>query len=157
MKRLAFIFISLLFVISGFAQTVGNTGTSVSVLDVSAGNAYYLRAIPQTDVVTSTDTLWSKVLGIDKNLDALKQYYTVDMDSVSGTPLTTVSLQGKVFWDQAWVTITSQSWAGTSADTTLIIDNSTAKHYRFYRLFHDGDGTGTFSYKITQQEVQFYK
>ncbi len=159
MKRLVILLISFLFVAVGYGQTVKSLrNTTDRYLPLTENETYWYRAKPAPDTINETDTVWAYTFGIDNLVDQMKSYVRIDLDSVSGTPLTTVALSGKYFWDDAaWTSISTVSWFGTTGDTTLIIDQSTAKHYRFYKLSHDGDGAGTFKYAIAKQQIQFYK
>ncbi|MCK5139019.1 MAG: hypothetical protein KAQ85_04180 [Thermodesulfovibrionia bacterium] len=160
MKRFIIIFISLLLAGVSYGQSVKSLKNTVNVYrDLSeTENTYWFRTKPAADTINQTDTIWSYTFGIDNLYDQNKQYLKIVLDSISGTPLTTITWQGKYFWDDAaWTTVSTVTWSGTTADTTLLIDQSTAKHYRFYRLYHDGDGTGTFKYAINKQQLQYYK
>jgi len=156
MKKLILVLVSVLIGMVSMGQVVKNTAVN-KVMDLNKNETYWYRQNIASDTVNQTDTTWSYTFGVNNLYDAVKQYVVVKLDSVSGTPLTTVALSGKVFWDDAWTSITTAAWAGTTGDTTLILDQSTAKHFRFYKLSHDGDGTGTFKYSITKQELQIYK
>lgn len=160
MKKLILLLASVLIGMVSMAQSVSALKNTVNVYFKmnDKTETYWDRAKPAQDTINQADTLWSYTFGVDHLTDATKQYVKVVLDSISGTPLTTVTWQGKYFWDDAsWADITSASWYGTTSDTTLLLDQSTAKHYRFYRLLHDGNGTGTFKYSIREQQVQVYK
>ena len=159
MKRIIILLVSFLFVIAGYGQTVYSLrNTTDRKLDIKDNETYWFRAKPAPDTINEPDIVWAYTFGVDNLYDQNKQFIKIVLDSVSGTPLTTVAWSGKVFWDDAaWTEITTASWSGTTGDTTLLLDQSTAKHFRFYKLSHDGDGAGTFKYAITKQQVQFYK
>ena len=87
-----------------------------------------------TDTVGVADSTWVKTFSVDNLYDALKSTAKMTLDSLSGTPTITVTQEGKDFWDDApWTVILTEDWAGTTGDTTLLFNGSTAKHYRFYR------------------------
>lgn len=151
---------SLLVGMIGMAQTVNSlkNTTNVYLTMEPETETYWYRAKPAPDTVSTADTLWAYTFGLDHVTDPTKQYLKIDLDSVSGTPAVTVYWQGKYFWDDAsWTAISNATWYGSTADTTILIDQSTAKHFRFYRLLHDGVGDSTFKYSIAKQQVQFYK
>lgn len=156
MKRILVLIVSIFIAFIGYGQTVSSSSVTKK-LDLNQNETYWFREGVAADTINQSDTTWAYTFGVNNLFDAVKQYVVVKLDSVSGTPLTTVALSGKVFWDDSWTSITTASWYGTSSDTTLILDQSTAKHYRFYKLSHDGDGTGTFKYSISKSELQIYK
>jgi len=156
MKRLVILFVLFISAIISFGQSVVDKKTSVNrYLDLDKQQTYFWRAAPTTDAIADSDSLWQYTIGVDNLYDANKQYVKQTLDKLTGTPNTDITLKGKVFWDDAWTTITTIHWAG-SADSTIIFDQSTAKHYRFYMIQHLGRA-GTFTYEIDKTEVQFYK
>ena len=138
-----------------YGQTVLEKKASVNKYLDNTKDFYFYRANPSADAISDTDSLWSYTFGVDKVYDVNKQYIRLTIDKLTGTPTTAITWSGKTFWDEAWTTITTVNYTG-SADTTIVIDQSTAKHYRFYKLQHLGN-SGTFTYKILKTEVQFYK
>jgi hypothetical protein len=116
-----------------------------------------MRATPAVDDLSDVagDSTWYYIVGVDNVWDPTKQYVKQVLNKKTGTPKVDITWQGKYFWDDSWTTITTISWLG-SADSTIIFDQSSAKHYRFYRLAHVGRD-GTFTYDITKTEFQFYK
>lgn len=140
-------------------QTVKQTKSTIGsdqYLDIAENETYWYRA-SSSDVVTQADTLLSWTIGVDNMYDQLKQYVQIKLTENSGTAAVNVKFQGKTFWDDSFTDLLDVTYAGTGTDTTIIFDGSTAKHYRFYKVLLDGDGTGTFNVTATKQEVKFYK
>jgi hypothetical protein len=64
------------------------------------------------------------------------------MDSISGDPQVAVSIQGKVFTGDSWTNISTITWMGTSSDTSFLLNEiSTAKYYRYWRVYFVATGT----------------
>lgn len=155
MKRVLLLLVGIVFVSVSFGQSVREKRNSVTqYMDVSDNVTYWYK----TNVtVTETDTLAAYTFGVDNLYDELKQYLSVKLTENSGTAAVNVKFQGKYFWDDTWTDLKDATYAGTGTDTTILFDGSTAKHYRFYRLLLDGDGTGTFDVTMSKSELQFYK
>ena len=108
---------------------------------------YYEYSLGASDTVSNNDTLWYAQLFLNKT-EPIKYDIQVKVDSLSGTPTTDISLQGKVFESDSWTNITTVSWAGTTSDTTFTYtENSTAKYYRYLRVYNDANTTAQ-KYKI---------
>ena len=158
MKKL----ITILFLVSvafiSMGQSVLTQKNSVNkYIDLSKNETYIMRVNPTVDDLSDAagDSTWYYIIGVDNLYDAGKQYVKQVLDKKTGTPNVDIAWQGKYFWDDSWTTITTIHYAGT-ADSTILFDQSTAKHYRFYRLAHVGRA-GTFTYEIDKTEIQFYK
>lgn len=85
------------------------------------------------------------------------QDYVVNLDSISGNHTNVaVALYGqKSDLKGDWTAIGAAiNWKGTTADTTIIISNSTANRYRNYKITFTGTGTGVT--KIDTQELKLY-
>lgn len=147
MKRLA-IFISLfVFAIVSYGQT----DISVSGLkgnyadeekfDVNANETYSFFYGAAADTVSDNDTIWSKSYIIENVYEELEHECRVSLDSVSGTPTLNVALQGKWSENDSWSSLANADWAGSSSDTTITLQNTTAKNYRFLRVYIDADDT----------------
>lgn len=158
MKKLITILFLVLAAFVSMGQSVLTKKASVNkYIDLTKNETYIMRATPATDDLSDAagDSTWYYIIGVDNVWDANKQYVKQILNKKTGTPDVDIAWQGKYFWDDSWTTITTIHWAG-SADSTILYDQSTAKHYRFYRLAHVGRD-GTFTYDITKTEIQFYK
>jgi len=162
MKKLLLILASLIVVVLSYGQntieTVSNLESSVDVvLDINESVTFTHYYGTAADTASSNDSTWTYVYGIKNVFDAIKAQGIVKLDSVSGTPTTSITLEGKPFWDSDWTTVETETWAGSSEDTTLVFDYSTAKPYRFWRFNHDVTATTAQKYKITEVQFQIYK
>lgn len=158
MKKLITILFLVAVAFVSMGQSVLTQKNSVNkYIDLSKNETYIMRVNPTADDLSDAagDSTWYYIIGVDNLYDAGKQYVKQVLDKKTGTPNVDIAWQGKYFWDDSWTTITTIHWAG-SADSTLLFDQSTAKHYRFYRLAHVGRA-GTFTYEIDKTEWQFYK
>jgi hypothetical protein len=85
------------------------------------------------DSVSDNDSIYWVLFNMNEDVP-YDYYISHTLDSTSGTPTTTVVLQGRMFTSEAWTTITTKTWAGTTEDTTLV-----------FSAFYTGNGTGTVS------------
>ena len=155
MRKLALLVSMLLIGMISIGQTVKQTKSTIgsdNYLNVAEDETYWNKT---GIVVTETDTLAAYELGIDDNIDALKQYVRVKVVENSGTIGLNVKFQGKVFWDETYTDLKSVTYGG-GADTTILFDGSTAKNYRFYKVLLDGVSDSTFNATV-KAEVKFYK
>lgn len=86
-----------------------------------------------TDTVGTGTTTWSKEIIVNK---PQMLYYNnqLKVTKVSGSPRATIKLQGKLFSTDAYTDITTTSYYGTTADTTINYTQVTTKQaYRYYR------------------------
>lgn len=149
MKRLGLILLGLAFISVGFAQNLTDKGLASS-FDVNfkvnqkspeSNIVYsYFYGNETTDTIDASDT-WNRDYSIMNLYDALKQECRVELDSVSGTPSVTVTLEGKYSYNDSYTSIATATWTGTSADTTIILQGSTAKPYRFLNFKAVADAT----------------
>ena len=155
-KVVAIIFLVLVAFVSMGQSVISKVNSVNKYIDLTKNETYIMRAAPSTDALSDVagDSTWYYIIGVDNLYDVNKQYVKTVLNNLTGTSSVDISWQGKYFWDDAWATISTYHWAG--ADTTVVFDQSTAKHYRFYRLAHVGR-EGTFTYNITKTEIQFYK
>jgi len=162
MKRFLFTLASLIFVMLSYGQqtieTVSNLESSVDiVLDIKENVTFTHYYGSTADSVSNNDSTWTYVYGVKNVIDAIKATAIMKLDSVSGTPNTSITLQGKSFWDSDWTTVETETWAGSSSDTTLVFDYSTAKPYRFWRFNHDAVADSTQKYTIDEIQFQIYR
>lgn len=162
MKKIVVFIIALLFMGTAFGQSiysVKNLKSNVDIyLNLDKDITFFQVNGGITDTVGVADSTWVKTFSVDNLYDALKSTAKMTLDSLSGTPTITVTQEGKDFWDDApWTVILTKKWAGTTGDTTLLFDGSTAKHYRFYRYNVVHDTTVVGQARITQLQHKFYK
>jgi hypothetical protein len=158
---------SLIFVLSALISlgqtiyTVKNVDALFDVkLDINRNKTFFQLNGGATQTVSQDDSTWTYTFCVDNLYDALKGYGKMDLDSLAGTPSVTVTLEAKYFYDDAsWTTVLTKTWAGTTGDTTLIFDNSSAKAYRFFRFNVNPDISldTTQVFDIGQIQYQLYK
>jgi hypothetical protein len=157
MKKLALILATMLIGMISMGQTVYEKKGDVSAyMDISENQTYWYSGTDAT-TITQADTLRSYTFGLDKTVDVLKQYVRIKLVENSGTAGVEVKLQGKHFWDESYTDILTATYTGDGADTTILFDGSTAKHYRFYKILLDGISDSTFNVTLNKAELQFYK
>ena len=162
MKKIVVFIIALLFMGTAFGQSIYSVKNLKSDVDIyinlNKDITFFQVNGGITDTVGVADSTWVKTFSVDNLYDALKSTAKMTLDSLSGTPTITVTQEGKDFWDDAaWTVILTKTWAGTTGDTTLLFDGSTAKHYRFYRYNVVLDTTVAGQARITQLQHKFYK
>lgn len=161
MRKLAIILVSILFAVICYGQNDNvyqHRNDVTKYLDLQKKkNTYWSYTGVAADTISSNDSTYNYSFGVDNIIDKISIAGFVQLDSVSGTPTTSVILKGKVFWDQDWITLETETWAGTTGDTTLVFDYTTAKAWRFVKFEHDATATTTQKYSINQQEIKIYE
>lgn len=94
-------------------------------------------------------------------INAQPEWYTaqtvvINLDSLAGNHTNVaVQFRGRVSDQLGWSNIGSAiNWAGTTADTTITITNTTENLYRQFSVLFTGTGTGTTT--IDRMEFKFY-
>jgi len=133
--------------------------TAVSAQDkavtLSQTKTFHSFAMGAADTITNNDQLYHFEVNANSHLKQT-QDWLISLDSISGSPNVAVLLQGKKFEDESWTNIgTAVTWKGTSSDTTIIISNTTANRYRFYKLGLDATATAQKS-RITKCEFKVW-
>lgn len=162
MKKIVVFIIALLFMEAAFGQSiysVRNLKSDVDIyLDLKKDITFFQVNGGIADTVGVADSSWVKTFSVDNLYDVLKSTAKMTLDSIKGSPRITVTQEGKDFWDDAtWTTVLTETWYGTTGDTTLLFDGSTAKHYRFYRYNVDYDAKVNGQARITRLQHKFYK
>jgi len=134
MKRiigLLVIFAALLFTTEVMAQ-------SKKTLARDGVNANF--TLNASDTILNTNTLRKTiVLGAKKSVQLYSVHVT--LDSISGTPAHTVTLNGSMD-NSNWTTISTVSWKGTTADTSFVItDISTGIAWPYVSLLVTGSSS----------------
>jgi len=157
MKRLLFVFASLLIAFLSVGQSIGNsTGIDVT-MDINTNKTYFRDLGNSADTIGIVDSTWTKVFAINNMYDALKQQVRLKVDEVTGTGDFVATWKGKNFLSNAWVTISTATYHGVGSDTTIVFDQSTAKTYRYYTLDIDVDAGTAQTLKMLDFEVYWYK
>lgn len=135
MKKVAIIFAILL----AFASTAG-----AQMLTTSMGKGDTYTVVTTDYVLTNTTARYWQ---INPQVDYMTaQDVIVHLDSLAGDHTNVaVALSGrKSAQTSTWTSIGSTvNWKGTTADTTIIISNTTENGYRQFKLTFTGTGTGT--------------
>ena len=117
------------------------------------GDTYYDLTTDYTLINTTTSWFrWRGALDFPSTQD-----FEVHIDTLaSGHTNVAVSLYGRKFAADSWTQIGSTvNWTITSADTTIIISNTTINRYREFKSNYVGTGTGTCT--IANQQLKLYK
>ena len=156
MKKLIAIAILLVSAVISYGQAV-NAVTTDYLFDINKNLTYYRYVGTANDTIGIVDSTWSYTFGVANSYDALKQQVRIKVDEVTGTGKLAAIWQGKNFWSQDWTNITSVSYIGGGSDTTIVYDQSTAKPYRFYRMYIDVNAKTAQTLKMLDLEVKLYK
>jgi len=162
MKKLALFLGLLVFAVISYGQNTALDASSrknstSTFFDMTQGLTYKYFYGAVSDTVSSVDSSFSytyTVVGLDEQLEAECR---VKLDSVSGTPTLNVALKGKFSWNDSWTSISNADWAGTSSDTTIILQSTTAVPYRFYQVYVDAVADSTQKAKINLIELGVFK
>jgi len=157
MRKALIIFASILFAVVSYGQNTdltvkgvkSNFNTTFDIKDNVTFRYYYGSA---ADTVSNNDSLWNYDVAIENLYDALDHELRIKLDSVSGSPAVTVTLQGKYSYNDSYSSLGTATWAGTSSDTTIVITNGTNKNYRFLNILLDGTATAQKS-KVNYIEI----
>ena len=146
MKKLALVLGLLVFAVISYGQNTALDVSSVkrhfnTTIDINKNLTYKYYYGSAADTVSNADSLWNYDIAVLNLYDALDSELRVSLDSVSGSPQVTVTLQGKWSYVDSYTDISSATWYGTSSDTTISISNATNKNYRFYNILLDGTAT----------------
>lgn len=156
MKKLVLILLSVVFAVISYGQNVDLVTVDFK-FDVNKNLTYYRYIGTANDTIGIVDSTWAKTFSVANRYDALKQVVRVKVDEVAGTGNIPFVWQGKNFNSDAWTTITTVTYKGGGSDTTFFFDQSTAKPYRFYRIFGDVVGTTAQKLQMLDLEVTLYK
>lgn len=134
MKKLALVLALFVFAVISYGQDItvkGLKNTFDYQLSFEKPVLYYvIYGDEVADTIAASET-WSKdfiVMDFDQNI---KSQCRFALDSISGSPNVTVTLEGKYSYNDSYTTIATATWAGTSPDTTIILQGTTAVPYRF--------------------------
>ena len=86
------------------------------------------------DTISATDTAWTYEVFVNKPTSL---FYNVStkITELASPGKCAVSLQGKIFSDDDYTNITTQSYLGSGTDTTIVFtQNTTKQFYRYYRV-----------------------
>jgi hypothetical protein len=137
MRRLLLLIAMILLYAVGIAQD--------KTINIKYGDTYVDANFTAADTINESDSYWV-LINCNQDFPQMQDLY-VTLDSVSGDPNVTVTLQGKKFSGDSFVTIgTPIIWEGTAEDTTIIYTNATANRYRYYKVL--------FATTATDQQVK---
>jgi len=146
MKKLIVIFAILTLTISVNAQML--------TTQLQRGQTY--TEVTTDYTLTNTTAKYWQINALMDEMTA--QDVIVHLDSLAGDHTNVaVALSGrKSDQTSTWTAIGSTvNWKGTTADTTIIISNTTENGYRQYKLTFTGTGTGTTT--IANMELKLWK
>ena len=85
------------------------------------------------------------------------QDYVIKLDSVSGnhTAVAVVLYGGKSAIKGDYTQIATATWKRTTADTVIVLSNTTANRYRYFKITLTGTGTGVT--KVSDQELKLWR
>lgn len=125
-KFLAFLFLAMVAIASISAQG-SKTGY------INPGSSYLDYSFADADTIGAVNTTYS-IIAVAPQHEGSYQDVLVKLHNVS-TGRATVQFQGAAFDGQAYTNIGSAiNWHGDTADTTIYINNATAKYYRYYKI-----------------------
>lgn len=84
-----------------------------------------------SDTVGAVETTWNKAIQLNK-LDGLFYNASVKVSDSTVGAKCSVALQGKIFAEDAYTTITTVTWYGGGTDTTILFTQNTNKIYYRY-------------------------
>jgi len=148
MKYIVLIAILLLGV-TGFAQDKSAVFPEESIL--TKGGTYLDLSFGAGDTINESDTYYIEFTSF-KDYPSTQNVY-VDVDSVMGAPEITVTLQGKLFSTDTYVTIdTAVTQATGSGFPGFVIENLVSNRYRYYKLLFATTATDQ---QVTVEDVKF--
>lgn len=130
MKKVVLVLILGIFVFGAMAQRS---------YTLPENETFWPVSLTAADTVTNTAAV-SWTLAVNKH-NKLTQSVYVTLDSLNASNVS-VQLKGKAFAGEAYTNIgTAVKFAGTQADTSFVIANTTANRYRYLQLTVTGTGT----------------
>ena len=132
-------FILILFMLV-FAFTNTTEAQNKTIYDVDFDSEQVLRQYrgKALDTVSTNKTTFSYTIynsGQATNKEKFTQYWLVALDSISGTAAdVTIAYQRRMNVFNTWTTDSTQTFAGTTSDTTLIYYDTTVKPDPYRRV-----------------------
>lgn len=99
---------------------------------IKTGNSYLDLEFTAADTVAAGQTAYDIIVFSAQHYPTT-QDLLVKLDSIS-TPGATVALFGSKFGTTYAAIDSTVTWAGSTADTTIIISNTTLNRYRYYKV-----------------------
>lgn len=151
MKKVLFLLLMLFSLVVAQAQ--------VATVNVLIPNTYGIAQSPTAvaSIYKITNTTAGYVLFKAAMNNGSKQDLVVKLDSVSGNHTNVaVQLQGqKSALKGDWTNIGSAvNWKGTTADTVIVISNSTFNYYQNFKVVYTGTGVGVT--KLTSASLKLW-
>jgi hypothetical protein len=124
----------ILFLIMLFVGMVVTVSAQTKTGSIPVGNTYIDMDFSATaDTLGSGRTVYTIQVNSPQRTAATQDLF-IKLDSISGSKAT-VQLQGAKFTTSAYASIGSAvTWAGSSADTSIVVSNTTANRYQYYRV-----------------------
>ena len=110
-----------------FVGVQGQTKTGT----IKTGNSYLDLNFNAADTISANQTTYNIVVFSAQHFPTT-QDLLVKLDSIS-TPGATVALTGSKFGDTYVAIGSAVTWKGSTADTTIVISDTTANRYRYYK------------------------
>ena len=98
---------------------------------ITTGNSYIDLNFNAADTVAAGQTAYDIIVFSAQHFPTT-QDLAIQLDSIDA-PGATVALFGSKF-GTTYAAIDSATWAGSTADTTIVISNTTANRYRYYKV-----------------------
>lgn len=127
----------------------GNGASRGGDLPVTYWHAFNNVALTQASANYNFD------YAIDNVLDPVDAQVRVEIEHTSGTLNGTVKLQGKVFWQDAWTDLDTET-LNIAADTTVTLEITNKNAYRFLRVEHDPGATAQ-AYTVAETEIKIFR
>ena len=99
---------------------------------IKTGNSYLDLEFNAADTVAAGQTTYDVVVFSAQHFPTT-QDLSIQLDSIDA-PGATVELFGSKFGTTYAAIGSAVTWAGTTADTTIVISNTTANRYRYYKV-----------------------
>lgn len=152
MKRLI-LFITLLFagLVYANAQTVALPAMKAGFVWAQVTTPYTLNAATVRNFTISAPQMY-----------ATTQDFIVKLDTVVGTATQHATVAVAIYGQKSaiagdWTQIgTTKTWYNTTADTVIILSNTTANRYSNYKFVYTGSNTSGAKTQITQQYLKLY-
>ncbi len=120
--------ISMIMCLFLFVGVQGQTKTGT----IKTGNSYLDLNFNAADTISANQTTYNIVVFSAQHYPTT-QDLLVKLDSIS-TPGATVTLFGSKFGTTYAAIDSVVTWAGSTADTTIVISNATLNRYRYYKV-----------------------
>ena len=151
MKKTAFLLVMLFAGLGLSAQESTTQDQSLSY------NLSFAEFRSTANATSATDSVWSYTF-LKESYKPLKFSITISVDSISGAvKKQNFTVYGRANLADPWVSITSASWWSGRDTTKQIVESSTARQYRYYKVEAKTATTKSFVYKVTYLFIKFWE